>query len=133
MEIHEIENLGNGETNDYGIDTKNFGESEVSQFYSDSNQTEFNRYEYSVQDSNNAILTIFHDSPNDTTVINLTFTRSGYGEGTWLESEESGTYEGTLTFEILDNSGQMGDLDFTSGPETETDNNQVIITQVDGE
>ncbi|MDG0965450.1 MAG: carboxypeptidase-like regulatory domain-containing protein [Opitutales bacterium] len=121
VEIHEIENLGNGETKDYGMDTKNFGESEVSQFYSDSNQTEFNRYEYSVEDSNNATLTIFHGTPNDTTVINLTFTRSGYGEGTWLEREESGTFEGTLTFRILDNSDQTGEVDYSNGSGTESD------------
>ena len=100
VEIHDIEIMRDGSEIDYGKSIKTFTETEVSGYEDDTKQIETDRYEYSIKRGNTALITISH-ATNDSTVVNLTFSSPTYAEGTWLERDDSGSYEGTITFKIL--------------------------------
>ena len=100
VEIHDIEIMPDGSKIDYGKSIKTFSETEVSGYADDTKQIESDQYEYSIKEGNTALITISHAS-NDSTAVNLTFSSPTYAEGTWLERDDSGSYEGTTTFNIL--------------------------------
>ena len=108
VEIHDIEIKPDGTKIDYGKSIKTFSETEVSGYEDDTKQIESERYEYEIKSGNTVLITVYdHDAPNDSTVVNITFSSPTYAEGTWLERDESGSYEGTLTFKILE--GESGE------------------------
>ena len=100
VEVHEIENLSGGGTEDYGVEVVTFYEDEVGAYDSDSGEVEYEFYTYEKLSSDSAII-IIGESGGDQEEINITFTDINYATGRWYEMDGTESFSGTLTFRIL--------------------------------
>jgi protocatechuate 3,4-dioxygenase beta subunit len=100
VEVHEIENLSGGGTEDYGLEVVTFYENEVGAYDSDSGEVEYEFYTYEKLSSDSAII-IIGESGEDQEEINITFTDINYAAGRWYEMDGAESFSGTLTFRIL--------------------------------
>ena len=106
VDIHDIENLSNGELLDLGVQRVSFGQNEVKSFEGETQQYEFEPYSYEKLSPTNAVLMI--NNENGRVVIELIFVENGFGEGIWNEQDGNQSYNGTLTFHIMGENNQSG-------------------------
>ena len=119
--IHDLETSPGSE--DYGEDTKYFLSEQV--YSLEENQWEITTYSYAKNSPNSATLNIFHDGGTTQTVWNLTFSSENSASGTWTEVDETVTYSGTTTFNIIDAGYAPQEIAgkaiiYTEGAESET-------------
>jgi hypothetical protein len=121
VKIHDQETSPGSE--DYGEDTKYFLSEQV--YSLEENQWEITTYSYAKNSPNSATLNIFHDGGTTQTVWNLTFSSENSASGTWTEVEETVTYSGTTSFNIIDAGYAPEEIAgkaiiYTEGAESET-------------